>query len=615
MDRSGFCPGGRVVMKSVFFVGFLLICIVAPLPAQAPLFTNQTNDAGLADSLFVPGVYNHPSYTGPVVCGDFNRDGWQDLYSPSGGGNGMPDHLFINDGDGTFTDRASEWGLTDVHMGKGAAVGDFNNDGWLDIYVTSAGTGVTGVPGQHRLYRNSGNGTFVNIANAAGVNATSASEDGFGCCFGDYDLDGDLDLFVAGFASNNTGNHLFRNNGNETFTDVTSGISLFSGISGTSGFAPRLQDMDGDHYPELLLVADFGTSHYFRNNTDGTFTEMADTAGTAEEENGMGQTVGDYNNDGMIDWYVTSIYRPAIGWTGNKLYSNEGNHSYQEISSSAGVSDGGYGWGAISIDVDHDRFVDIIETNGANGQFDNEQSYFWRNLGNGTFDEMAISSGLIHDGFGRGILNFDADNDGDQDVVIAGSYEALRFFRNDTPTGNRHWLRVFLDTGGDPAIAADGIGAEVQVASASGTLHRWIDAGDNFISQSELSAHFGLGVDDQIFEVRVIWPDGMEQTQSGISVDQTIVITRSSLQLIRGDANGDGMVDVSDPISILTGLFTTVSIPCLEAGEVNGDSQFNIADPIYLLTYIFASGSPPAPPFPDCGAAQATLPCDSTICP
>jgi len=597
------------------FISVLFLASSNPTIAQSPQFSNQTASAGLAGVIFVPGIYNHPTYTGPVVCGDFDRDGWQDLYVPSGGGGGDPDYLFINDGDGTFTDRAAEWGLTDVHMGKGAAVGDYNNDGWLDIYVTSGGSGVTGTPGNHRLYRNSGAGTFVDVAQSAGVNSTSSSEDGFGCCFGDYDLDGDLDLFVAGFASNNSGNRLFRNNGNETFTDMTASIGLFSGISGASGFAPRLQDMDGDHYPELLLVADFGTSHYFRNDTDGTFTEISNSANTAQEENGMGQTVGDYNNDGLIDWYVTSIYRPNIGWTGNKLYINQGNHSYQEISASAGVYDGGYGWGAISIDVDHDRFVDIIETNGAGGQFDNEQSYFFRNLGNNTFNEQALSSGLVHDGYGRGILNFDSDNDGDQDVVIAGNNEPLRYFRNDTGSGSRHWIRIFLDNDADPTVTPDGIGARIHVVTPEGSLYRWIDAGDNFISQGEMSAHFGLGTDDQIDEIRVLWPDGMVQSHSSISVDQTLTLHRLADSIIRGDTNGDLQIDISDPVMLLAHLFGGSDLPCQEAAEINGDGFIDISDPVYLLGYTFGGGPPPPPPFPDCGSIIPVFSCDEPGCP
>ncbi len=591
---------------------------VLPLSGQAPVFTEQTVGAGLGGVTFIPGTYSHSNYTGPVACGDFDRDGDQDLFVPAGGGNGLPDRLFVNNGDGTFTDQAAAWGLTAVHKGKGIAVADYNGDGWLDIYLTSAGAGLTGVAGQHRLYQNSGTGSFTNVAVAAGVNMTSTSEDGFGCCFGDIDRDGDLDLFVSGFAPSNGGSKLFQNNGNGTFSNITAAIGLFSGLPGSSGFAPRLQDMDGDHYPELLFVADFGTSRYFKNDGDGTFTEMSGAAGTAQEENGMGQTVGDYNNDGLIDWYVTSIYNPTINWTGNKHYLNLGNHSYGESAQAAGCDDGGYGWGAISIDVDHDRMVDILETNGAGGQFDNEQSYFWRNLGSGSsYAEVAIASGIVHQGAGRGIINLDYDNDGDQDVVIAGNFEPLRLFRNDTPAGGRHWLRVLLDTDLDPTVAADGIGAEVRVTSASGTLYRWIDSGDTFQSQSELSAHFGLGLDDVISELRVVWPDGVEQVVPSVAVDQTIVVHRGTglLQIIRGDANGDGAIDISDPVAMLAGLFGGPTAPCEEAAEVNGDGLYNIADPVYLLAHLFTMGPNPIAPFPGCGPVTPSLSCNQTSCP
>jgi len=611
----------RSAPHALAVVALLLAFILgpAPLPAQAPLFTEQTASAGLGGVTFIPGTYSHSNYTGPVACGDFDRDGDQDLFVPTGGAVAIPDKLFINDGNGTFTDQAAAWGLTAVHKGKGVAVADYDGDGWLDIYVTSAGSNTLGTPGQHRLYRNSGTGSLTNVAVAAGVNqTTTSSEDGFGCCFGDYDLDGDLDLFVAGFASGNTGSRLFRNDGDGTFTDVTVAIGLFAGLPSSSGFAPRFQDMNGDRYPELLFVADFGTSRYFKNDGDGTFTEMSGAAGTAQEENGMGQTAGDYDNDGDIDWYVTSIYIPQPNpWTGNKLYLNQGNHSYVEVAGTAGCDDGGYGWAALSIDVDNDRFVDILETNGDGGQWSGEQSYFWRNLGTGSYSELAIPSGLVHYGAGRGMLAFDYDGDGDQDVVIAGNNEAIRLYRNDTAPAGRHWLRVFLDTDGAPGIAPDGIGARVRITTPSGQLTRWIDAGDNFLSKSELSAHFGLGLDATISELRVTWPDGVETLLADVAPDQTLVVHRAppGPSYIRGDANADGLLDISDPVSILSALFGGGAYPCEAGAEVNGDTQVDIADPVYLLAHLFAGGAGPPPPFPGCGPVPGGTPCTVAWCP
>ena len=307
-----------------FVMLLLIVCIagVSPSAAVDPTFTDRTTEAGVS-VMFDSSGYAHSVYTGGGAVGDFNGDGWQDLYYISGGfgvGN-VPDRLFINNGDGAFTDEAAAWGLTTVHMGKGATVGDFNADGRLDLYVTSAGPPGNAGPCHHKLYRNDG-GTFTDVASTAGVNCTTiGGEDGFGGSFGDYDLDGDLDLFVGGFASGNLGSKLFRNNGNGTFTDITDLIGFFDEtMISISAFSPRFTDMDGDFYPEVLIASDFGTSRYFRNNTDGTFTDLTELGGTGEDENGMGQTIADFDGDLLLDWYVTSIYLPQIEWTGNKLY-------------------------------------------------------------------------------------------------------------------------------------------------------------------------------------------------------------------------------------------------------------------------------------------------------
>ncbi len=493
--------------------------------AVDPAFSDRTSEVGIDVVFDSEGGYSHPWYTGGGAVGDFDRDGFQDVFILDGNGR---DYLYINNGDGTFTDRALAWGLGIFHKGKGASVGDVNGDGWLDIYVTSAGSIGNVGPCQHKLYRNNGNSTFTEVAAAAGVDCTTtSSQDGFGSTFGDYDLDGDLDLFVAGFASGNAGSRLFQNDGSGSFTDVTATSQLFDSTPSMSAFNPRLIDMDGDDYPDLPLAADFGTSRYFRNERDGTFTDVTLSANTGQEENGMGGAVGDFNNDGLLDWYVTSILLPAAGWTGNKLYLNQGDHNYVEVAESAGVHEGGYGWGVLAVDFNHDGRLDITETNGDNnnaGPYFEEQTYLWINDGDGTFTEMALEVGLIHEGKGRGMANLDFDNDGDQDVIIFGNEERVRFYRNDLSGAGTNWLRVLLNTDSAAGLAPGGTGARVRVTNGFATQLRYVASGDNFLSHSELSAHFGLGFADTIETLQIHWPGGGDVILQDVDVNQTLTL-------------------------------------------------------------------------------------------
>ncbi len=618
---------GSSMMRRSQCACFLMVTIAfwvigSEARAQGTLsFTDQTFAAGVTNT-FTPGLYAHFDYTAGGAVGDFDNDGWQDVYVVTGGVGGIPDRLFMNNGDGTFTDDAAAWGLTDVHSGKGVSVADFNNDGWQDIYVTSAGPVFDDDTGQHRLYKNNGDGTFTNIAAAAGVNFTStSSEDGFGSAWADYDLDGDLDMFVGGFENNNEGNVLFRNNGDETFTNVTVDAELFPNplTPDHRGFAPRFMDVDGDRYPELLLVSDFGTSIYWKNDGDGTFTKWTTESGMGEEENGMGQCIGDFNRDGLMDWYVCSIYRPSIGWTGNKLYLTQPDATYTEISNSAGVHDGGYGWASIGLDMDHDGWTDIVETNGGNGAlFSNEQSYLWLNNGDNTFDEVAVATGFDNDEQGRGMVALDYDADGDQDIMIFSNNGPLQFFRNDLSGTDIHWFRLFLDNGGSTTIPPQGIGSLVYVTAGGITQVDMIDGGDHFCSHSELSAHFGLGAETMIDELRVEWTDGSVTIINDVAADQTMTVTAGTSpdpEWIRGDVNADGAINVADAIALLSGLFGTPSaILCGAAADVNNDGGQDIGDPVYLLTYNFSMGTEPPAPFPSCGIAPTTFSCD-TPCP
>jgi hypothetical protein len=293
-------------------------------------------------------------------------------------------------------------------------------------------------------------------------------------------------------------------------------------------------------------VSDFGTSKYFRNNGNGTFTNATVGSGLAQEENGMGQTIGDFDRDGLLDYYVTSIYLPAVGWTGNKLYRNLGSHHYSQYAAAAGVFDGGYGWGALGIDFNHDGWQDIAETNGdgaSSGTFYHEQSYLWVNNGNNTFTEMAIASGFVHYGKGRGLISFDYDNDGDQDVVLMSNNEPLFFFRNDLPAqADTQWLRVFVDTSAEPSFAPNGIGCMVTATIGSVNLLRSIDGAASFLSQSELSAHYGLGTATSVDLLRVLAPNGRVTALANVPADQTLTLHIG----YPGDMNADGVTNLDD---------------------------------------------------------------------
>jgi hypothetical protein len=483
------------------------------------------------------------------TAGDFNNDGWQDLFI-IGGGDDVPDKLFINQKDGTFIDMAVAAGLAELHIGMGASAGDYNNDGWLDIYVTSMGMiGNMGV-GQHRLYRNNGNLTFTDVATEAGVNLSSpVYPDGTGSSFGDYDLDGDLDLFVAGWRYPEDppgsgiryaalGNRLFRNDGDGTFSDVTATAVpevLLTGSDTLRGFSPCFADMNGDGYPELLIAADFGSSLYFVNNKDGTFSEWTSQSGTAQEWSGMGSAIGDLNQDGRLDWFVTAIYDEDDGegrGDGNKLYINKtsNNHTFNEITQSAGVADGGWGWGTTIVDLNHDGAPDIVETNGwefgeGDEKFMFENAKVWINNGTGySFTEQAVSLGLDHNLHGIGMINLDYDNDGDQDIAITAYNDEFRLYENKLSGENRNWLRIFLNTQAQSLLAPNGIGSRIQVRIGETTYYYYMNSCSHYLSQSEISAHFGLYDATMIDEIIVSWADGSTTTLTDIPVNQTLTI-------------------------------------------------------------------------------------------
>lgn len=488
----------------------MLVLTVGVAGAGNPKFTDVSAAAGV--TVNHQPTYLHGFPAGGTV-GDFDGDGLQDIFVPVGGG--APDRLYINQGDGTFQDRAATYGIAVSHRGTGAAAADFDGDGWLDLYVTSLGPANQDQIGHHRLYRNQGGASFVDVAVPMNVNRTSTSgADGWSAAWGDYDLDGDLDLAVAGWAQPATGNRLFRNDG-ATFTDVTASAGL-GALTGVYGFTPRFVDMNGDGDPELIWIGDFTSSKYFTNDGDGTFTNQTGGSGTAHDGTEMGMTIGDYDEDGDFDFYVTTIGT-------NNLYVNQGNDQYQNQAVPAGVQNTAFGWGTVSIDFDHDGRLDLVATS-AGGRpyaFVNQT-----NIGGPVlFQEIGPAIGLSQTMNGRGLSNLDYDGDGDQDLVFFPHGGPVKLYRNDLSGADIHWLRVFLDPGCRDGVAPHGVGSIVTAKIGLDVRRRWIDGGSNYLSASELSAHFGLGAATQVDELTIEWTNGEITVLTNVAADQTLTIT------------------------------------------------------------------------------------------
>lgn len=479
-------------------------------------FSNQTVAAGIDATSGISDIY--PVLGGGSV-GDFDGDGWQDIYFPAGG-NG-PDKLYINNQDGTFTDRATDWGIDFVHYSSAGVVGDYNGDGQLDLFVTSFGPVGDPQVGHHKLLMNMG-GSMQNMAPAAGVSqGSSVQADGWGGAWGDYDLDGDLDLAIVGFFDT-SGNRLFRNNGDGSFTDVTDSAGL-ANLTAVRGYTVRFIDMNDDRHPDMIWIGDFSTSQYYVNNGDGSFTEFTDGSGTSMDDSEMGMTVADWNLDGRFDFYVTTIGT-------NNLYINQGGHIFSNQGDQTNSDVGGFGWGAVAFDLNHDALVDIVSVAEIGRNY-----VFLNRYDNGVllFEEVAEANGLGIQSDGRGIANFDYDNDGDQDIIIfPGSGSPVTLMRNDLNEPSRHWLRVFLDNSDHPQIAPNGIGSKVIVQTASGLLLGRIDGGSNYLSQSEMSAHFGLGGAAEVERVRVEWSNGFVSQHGPFPANQTITLALPPDQIL-----------------------------------------------------------------------------------
>ncbi|HSR50341.1 MAG TPA: CRTAC1 family protein [Acidobacteriota bacterium] len=528
--------------------------------STGPVFSDVTEQAGLVyqqhDFAGCEGVHlffcEAVLMSGGAAVGDFDGDGFDDLYVTR---LDASDLLFRNRGDGTFEDVTAQAGLADFSLlSNGAGWGDVDRDGDLDLYVTAIGST------RFLLFINDGEGQFQEegLLRGAAVE-TSNNHAGFGVAFGDYDLDGWLDVFVGEWGnavvSRGAPHHsrLLRNRGAEApgfFEDVSQESGVVIGERSWV-FSPAFVDLDSDGFPDLALASDFGTSRIFWNNGDGTFHVAAGESGVGSDENGMGSTFGDFDGDGDLDWFVSSIYDPEIscpqcnwGRTGNRLYRNEGGRLFVDWTDEAGVRDGGWGWGSLFFDVDNDADLDLTMTNG----MDFPDDYFdpltvediwehdvmrlWSNDGPGAMAEKALESGLAVPGSGKGLLTFDYDNDGDLDIFVVNNLDGGRLYRNEG--GNQQdWLRVqaFGTVSNRESLGAV---VRVQVTEGGPWQIRHIGVAAHYLGQSERVAHFGLGSGQApVWRVVVQWPSGQELIRSQVPRNSTIRLTEPRPRPIR----------------------------------------------------------------------------------
>jgi hypothetical protein len=534
-------------------------------------FTDVAKEAGLTMPVVYGGIDSKQYIIEVVGCGvaflDYDNDGWLDLFVLSGtrlGDTpaGATNRLYRNNRDGTFTDVTEKAGLLRTGWASAVTVGDYDNDGNDDLFITCYG--------HHALYHNNGDGTFTDVTEKAGLRQP-AIRYGSGCTWVDYDRDGHLDLCVATYLNTtleklpkpgdnpdcrwkgvpvNCGPRglppgfiqLFHNNGDGTFTDV----SKSSGIAAASGSYPMTvvaADYDNDGWPDLYVACDSTPSWLFRNRHDGTFREEALERGAALSEDGleqagMGVAIGDYDLDGNLD-----IFKTHFSDDTNVLYRNDGKGNFDDVTirTGLGVETRYVGWGAGMMDLDNDGFPDLfVVTGSVYPEVERQLPAYtlrtprlvFRNLGDGRFEELIDDAGpgVAAAHTSRGCAFGDFDNDGDVDVVVVNLNEPPSLLRNDV-SSRGHWLKVLLI---GTTSNRSAIGARVTAHYDKRTQAQEVMAQSSFYSANDRRLHFGLGAATSA-DLAIRWPNGATEQISGVPADQLIII-REGAGIIRKQA-------------------------------------------------------------------------------
>jgi hypothetical protein len=501
---------------------------------------------------------------------DYDNDGWPDIFIVNGTtlegtppGQPAPiNHLYHNNHDGTFTDVTAEAGLVHSGWGQGVCVGDYDNDGFEDLFVTYYGKNV--------LYHNNGNGTFSDVSAKAGVVGNgkawgNGTAWGTGCAFLDYDRDGHLDLMVANYVDFDIStapapgdrpnciwkgvpvmcgpqglpggkNILYHNRGDGTFEDVTAKAHIDQ-TGGTYAFSVTTLDYDDDGWPDIFVACDSTQSILYHNNHDGTFNDVAITAGAAYNEDGraqagMGSTVADYNGAGRLDIFKTNFSDDTA-----TLYRNNGDGTFDDVTYAAGLGlhTQYLGWGTMFFDFDNDGWPDLLLVNGHVypevdtqhlGSTFQEPRILYHNNGNGTFTDISATAGpgITNSISSRGLAVGDLWNNGQLSAVVSNMNAAPSVLVNQIRTAN-HWVAFrLIGAFADPTprrtkSTRDAIGARIRVKAGARIFLDEVRSGSSFISNNDMRVHFGLGAASKLDWVEVRWQSGLLEKFDNLVVD------------------------------------------------------------------------------------------------
>ena len=523
-----------------------LMMVFTVISVYAQYFEDKATELGISTDTGYSFLGNGVSFF------DFDNDGWDDITLTTE--LGMPLKFFKNV-NGNFVEH--DLNIADnIYQTRQINWVDFDNDGDSDLFVTSDTNG-------NRLYENN-ESVYSDITVSTGLPLANIKS--YGASWGDYDNDGYLDVFLSTYDSDLIiPNYLYKNNGDGTFTNVSeeAGIINTSNLSFCSAFL----DFNNDGWQDIYVSKDrsFHVNTMYRNNGDGTFTEVGEETGTNIAIDAMTVTVGDYNNDGWQDIYVSNS--PDEG---NFFFRNNGNGTFTDIATSSGTKFWGVGWGSVFLDADNDRDLDLYVSGSLNGASTFASAEFYENVGNDQF-LLSDDDGFLNDNRkSHSNAIGDVDNDGQADILVGNNdYENIYLWKNETSTSN-NWLKINLE---GTTSNRDGIGSRIEVSINGESQYRYTHCGEGYLSQNSSSEFIGFGESTQADYVKVTWLSGIEDIIYNVDANQTISIVEGST-LSLSEFNRSIVNVYPNPFSSILNIINTTSISKLTVTNILGQQVY-----------------------------------------